>query len=110
MYDQDLRLTSTHGSEEHSGTALGVEVRQFWWLALGVLAGLALLVGLSARFGFVSAAPWAAAPVAVVLFFLRSQRGKTPGHALDLMDQLLTGGHARPPMPSTSPEHDDTAS
>lgn len=57
MDDQDLRLTPTHGSEEHGGAALGVEVRQFWWLALGVLAGLALLVGLSVRIGFVSAAP-----------------------------------------------------
>jgi hypothetical protein len=109
MDDQALRFTPTHGSEEHPGTVLGVDIQLFWWVGLALLAGLAVLLALSPQTGFFAAAPWAAAPVTLVLLFLRSQRGKPPGHVLDLIDQVFTGGDAWPPLTPLASDHDDFA-
>ena len=108
MEDQDLRLTPTHGSQEHHGTVFGIELPFFRWVALALLAGLALLIALSSQTGLLDAAPWAAAPVALVILYLRFfQQGKPPGYALDLLEQTLTGGHAQPPIhpPPSDDEH-----
>jgi hypothetical protein len=97
-----LRITPTHGSEEHPGTVWGIETPHFKWVAWAVLAGLALLAAVSPRLGLLQAAPWAAAPVGIAFLYLRLfQQGKPAGYTLDLLDQLLTGGHAQPPAAQT---------
>jgi hypothetical protein len=108
--DQELRITPAHGSEEHPGTVFGVEIPRFRWVALALLAGLAVLVALAPHTGLLDAAPWAVAPVALIVAFLRFQQGKPPGYALDWLDQLLTGGHARPPLSPPASDDDDSAS
>lgn len=113
MQDQELRVTPTHGSEEHPGTVFGIETPQFKWLVLALVAGLALLGALSSQMTLLDAAPYAAAPVGIVVVYLRFfQQGKPAGFTFDLIDQLLTGGHARPPIESslTVPDDENPAS
>mgnify|MGYP000864647171 CR=1 FL=1 len=113
MQDQELRVTPTHGSEEYPGTVFGIETTRFGWVGLALLAGLAWLGALSSQMSLLDAAPYAAAPVGIVVVYLRFfQQGRPPGFALDLLDQLLTGGHARPPIESslTVPDDEDPIS
>lgn len=102
-----LRITPTHAAEEHPGTVWGIETPHFKWVGGAVLAGLALLAALSPRLGLLQAAPWAAAPVGIAFLYLRLfQQGKPAGYTLDLLDQLLTSGHAQPPLTQTPPRDD----
>lgn len=100
MTDHDRRLTPTHAADEFQGAVFGIETHLFAWVALGLLASLGLFLGLfyGAEASFPSAAGWAAVPTVGVILYLRLvHQGKPPGFTLELLDSLLTRGHARPP-------------
>jgi hypothetical protein len=106
MNDQELRITSAHAGGEFKGAVWGIDVALFPWVALGLLAGLGLFVGLfyGAGWDFPEALQWAVLPVALIILYLRlAHQGKPPGFTLELLDQLVTGGHASPPP--QSPRH-----
>ena len=110
MQESQPRLTPTHGAEEFSGTVLGIQTHLFAWVGLALLAALAVFAGLFYGAGrdFLDAASWAALPLVVVIAYLRfGHQGRPPGYLLDLVDTLLTGGHAQPPPHSPAhPLHD----
>lgn len=100
MNEGDLRLTATHSADEFEGSFLGIETALFPWLGLGLLASLGLFVGLFYGLGrdFLVALRWAVLPAALVAGYLRlAHQGRPPGHLYDLLDSLMTSGHAVPP-------------
>ena len=100
MNDSELRLTPTHAAEEFQGTVLGIQTTLFVWVALALLAAIALFAWLFYGQGrdFFAAAQWAALPVLIVVAYLRfCHQGRPPGYTLDLLNSLITGGHAVPP-------------
>jgi hypothetical protein len=100
MSDQNLRITRTHGAEEFEGSFAGIEFIHFRWMALALLAGLGIFAGLfyGSGLGFMAAAQWAVIPVLAGFIYLRvAHQGKPPGYLADLIDSLITRGHARPP-------------
>jgi hypothetical protein len=105
MNDTGLRLTPTHAAEEFQGTVLGIQTDLFAWVGLALLAALAVFTGLFYGRGrdFFAAAQWAALPVLIVFAYLRFCQDKPGHHLQDVLDSLLTGGHARPPH--QSPPH-----
>ena len=97
--NDSVRLTSTHSSHEYEGSCLGIETRLFAWVALGFLASLGVFAGLfyGAEFDFVDALRCAVLPVGTVILYLRLvHQGRPPGFTQELLDSLLTGGHAKP--------------
>lgn len=110
MNDQELRLTPAHAAEEFQGAVLGITTTLFAWVALALVAGIALFVWLfeHRRLTFFEAFLYAALPLIGVLFFLLAFHvNKPPGYASDLIDSLLIGGHAVPPhQPPLNPFHD----
>lgn len=106
MHDQELSFTNSHSADEFEGTILGIETTLFFWVAVSSLAGIALFGWLfyGRGRGFREAAFWAAIPVLVVVVYLRLfHQGKPPGYTGDLIDSVLTNGHATPPH--QSPPH-----
>jgi hypothetical protein len=100
MNEGELRLTATHGADEFQGAFLGMETALFPWIGLGMLASLGLFVGLYFGLGreFPQALRWSLLPATGVIAYLRlGQQGKPPDYLFDLVDSLVTGGHARPP-------------
>ncbi len=100
MNEDDLRLTATHSADEFQGAFLGIETALFPWIGLGLLASLGLFTGLYYGLGsdFLDALGWAALPAIAVVAFLRlGYQGRPPGYLFDLIDSLVTGGHAVPP-------------
>ncbi len=106
MNEGDLRLTATHSADEFEGSFLGIETALFPWIGLGLLASLGLFAGLYYGLGwdFLAAFRWAVLPAALVVGYLRlAHQGKPPGHLFDLLDSLVTGGHAVPPRHFPTP-------
>lgn len=100
MNDGELRLTATHSADEFQGSFLGIETALFPWIGLGLLASLGLFVGLyyGLESDFLVAFRWAVLPAALVVGYLRlAHQGKPPGYLFDLLNSLVTGGHAIPP-------------
>ena len=52
MQDQNLRVTRTHSADEFEGSLFGIDVIHFKWIALTLLAGLAIFAGLFYGRGF----------------------------------------------------------
>lgn len=110
MQDQNLRVTRTHSADEFEGSLFGIDVIHFKWIALTLLVGLAIFAGLfyGRGFGFLEAGKWALLPLAACFLYLRfGHQGKPPGHIADLLDSLLTQGHARPPYRIQKPPRDN---
>ncbi|MCP5523234.1 MAG: TraC family protein [Verrucomicrobiales bacterium] len=103
MEDQQPRITTTHSAEEHGGTAVGVPAAQFKWVALALIAGVAVVLALTPRLGLLRAAPFGLVPVALVVLALGIFRGHSAGRLLDWIDQLFTRGNARPLDHGTPP-------
>ena len=106
MNDQELRVTQAHASGSFTGAVWGIDIALFPWVALALLASLGLFVGLfyGAEWDFTTALELAVVPTALVILYLRlAHVGKPPGFTLELIDQLLAGGHAQPPQ--QSPRH-----
>ena len=100
MNDQELRLTPTHAADEFHGSVFGISTVLFAWVGMAFLAGLALFCGLFYGLGydFLDAAKWAVLPGFAVVAYLRLlHQGKPPGFTFELLDSLVTGGHAVPP-------------
>ena len=99
MSDQNLRVNRTHSAEEFEGSLFGIEVIHFKWVGLTMLVGLGVFAGLfyGVGLGFMEAAQWAMIPFACCVIYLRfGHQGKPPGYMADLLDTLITKGHARP--------------
>ena len=110
MSVQNLRVTRTHSAEEYEGSLLGIEVAHFKWIALLLLVGMATFAGLyyGLGFDFMVAAQWAVIPSIAGFVYLRvGIQGRPPGYLKDLLDSLLTQGHAQPPRnPSPQSPYD----
>jgi len=105
MNDQNLRLTRTHSADGFQGSLFGVNIEHFKWVALALLAGLSLFAGLfyGLNFGFVDAGKWSVVPAIVCVAYLRlGHQNRPPGFFVDLLDTLITGGHALPPRQPTN--------
>ena len=109
MNDQELRITQAHASGDYQGAVWGIDLALFPMVALALLASLGLFVGLfyGAAWEFSAALQWALLPAGLVILYLRlAHQGKPPGFTLELLDQLLTSGHAQPPQQSPPPPFD----
>ena len=106
MNDQELRITQAHAADEFEGAVWGLSLALFPWVTLALLASLGLFVGLfyGAEWDSLEALQWALAPSALVILYLRfAHQGKPPGFTLELLNEILTRGHAQPPR--QSPRH-----
>ncbi|PWU19877.1 MAG: hypothetical protein C5B50_05455 [Verrucomicrobia bacterium] len=100
MSDQKLRVTRTLSAEQYEGSLWGIEVINFKWFALALLVALSLFAGLfyGLALGFLEAMQWALVPVLGCFLYLRFfHQGRPPGYLSDLLDSLVTRGHAKPP-------------
>ena len=96
----DLRITRTHSADEYQGALWGIEVVNFKWFALALLAGMGVFAGLfyGLALDFLAAGVWAVIPVVICVLYLRlGHQGKPPGFLADLLDSLITKGNACPP-------------
>ena len=110
MNDSELRLTPTHAAEDFQGTVIGIQTTLFAWVCLALLASLALFAWLFYAQGrdFTSAMGWSALPVIGMVAYLRfCHMGKPPGHSIEVLSSLLTGGHSAPP--NQFPPHTSSA-
>ena len=101
MQDVELRLTPTHAADEFQGAVLGIQTTLFVWVALSLLASVALFAWLyyAHECDFFDAAQWAVIPSIVMFAYLRfAHQGRPPGFTLDLLDSVFTGGHAKLPQ------------
>ena len=100
MTDPDLRLTTTHAADEFEGTVLGVATPLFRWVGLALVIGLGVFAALFHvwELDFFDAAQWSGIPAVIVVAYLRLfQQGKPPAYTFELIDSLITRGHAKPP-------------
>lgn len=92
-----LRVTSTHGADEFEGSVLGIATTSIRWVVLSLAGGALLFTYLMRTMPFLHAAAAAFLPSIVVVVALRwMQHGKPPGHAANVIESMVTGGHASP--------------
>lgn len=92
-----LRVTSTHGADEFEGSVLGIPTTSIRWVVLSLAGGALLFTYLMRTTPFLHATAWAFLPSVVVVVVLRwMQHGKPPGHGANVIESVLTGGHASP--------------
>ena len=113
-----LRITDTNSSNDSKGRAFGLEGNDFIYVIVGFVVALAVYLLLSVLFGcgktvsLLLALPFAAAPLAWILFL---KNNRPEGYAEDWMDQTFSGGgwsfatHAQPAAPSGPAHHESRA-
>ena len=90
----ELRLTDTNAASDSKGRTWGLEGGLFWWLIVGIGAGIiiffVLLVILDASLAMSFVA--ALVPVTMCLAYIFALRqGKPPGYDRDIFEYLTTG-------------------
>lgn len=91
----DLRRTDTNAGDDSRGRAFGLDGNLYLPVVVSVVAslGIAALLGLGLRTGWIPAAITGSVPFSGTLFWAVALRhGKPPGHDRDWLDQRLGGG------------------
>ena len=90
----ELRLTDTNAASDSKGRTWGLEGSLFWWLVVGIGAGITLfflllvVVGSSLTVSFLVAL----VPVLVCLAYIFGLRqGKPPGYDRDIFEYAVRG-------------------